>query len=536
MAILNIRDNNLFVDEREKKFSKFLKDLKKIELLLFRYNNIPKTSFTSWDLKIENDSTSPLYQGSNQIKIGVDFIKRILAMTNFFMCFYKDVIAKKDIASHKFLFECVQRGKIEFFSLNTISKCDREIEKISSLNVKIVCAFSIHYFICHEIGHSIHPDGIVAGDTADVIEKKNKQMELKCDAEATDIMINLLNNAYIQKRKRLFMQVCSGGLIAQILIAGLTKQNSNLTNYDEKNSKDHPLTYDRIFHFLIKRKVKGNATLLEVFDNCHAYMFIALIFLYHKFNYQEILELIVSFKEVCLFCARMLKCFNQSELKNFSNSRRICFDEVVGVINNKRGKWKFKRRQDFRDVFVPADEYRSYYGFEIGNPLIFILECPHKKEFFNSPLKVLDGNVEVFSRPANGTTKKYFDRYIEDVLVNLNVPLDNKSHPIVIMNAVRFQCSLGLPVNIYRNLYFEKFFDGDIFALSKKMLYYRIKKLHPYFVINATTRGDAVSKGSAPKYEIRVHVDDFLNSKRVPFIKAFHPKSWRQPRNRVKRI
>ena len=261
-----------------------------------------------------------------------------------------------------------------------------------------------------------------------------------------------------------------------------------------------------------------------------------MIFLYHKFNYQEILELNGSFRDVCLFCVRMLTCFEQDELEIFSRYRRICFDEVVGIIENKSNSWKFKRRQDFCDFFVPANEFDKYYGPEIGAPLIFVLECPHEKEFLNHSLKIFKSDLEVFSRPANGRTKKYFDAYVEEVLLNLSVPLDSKPHPVIIMNAVRFQCSLGKPIKNCRSLYFEKFFDGNMFEFSKKMLYYRIKQIQPWIVINATTRGNLTPKGLAPKYEIRAHVDDFLTSKRVPFIKAFHPNSWRNYRNRQKRV
>lgn len=246
----------------------------------------------------------------------------------------------------------------------------------------------------------------------------------------------------------------------------------------------------------------------------------------------QILELqLDSFEKICKNA--LIYLHNEREIVEAGRGHHFCPDEMIGFVENVNGKWKFTRREDYSETFVFAIDYESYCKNDdsIGNPLIFILESPHKAEFLkkgNGKNVYLHGK-KIFARPANGCTKRLFNKFVDEVLDNLSLPLDSKKHPVIIINACCYRCSLGKNTKLYRDRVFKRLFESTISKFNKAALLKRIKYLKPWILVNACT------KGNNKDYELRKKVDEFLDENHINFYKCCHPSSWRSPENQKKR-
>ena len=198
----------------------------------------------------------------------------------------------------------------------------------------------------------------------------------------------------------------------------------------------------------------------------------------------------------------------------------------------ENGNWKFSRRNDYNSVFVPAENYNQACSDNVGQPIIFVLESPHKREFLKEPISIFNSSELCYARPAKGYTKTMFDKHVDIVFNALGVPPSPLSHPVIIVNACRFQCSLGEKIvrkNSERDKMFEILFKSDIACLNKTSLQERLKKLNPYAIVSAST------KGGNPNYIIRDEVDNAINACGLLYYKAYHPAGWRDPNHRKPR-
>ena len=179
---------------------------------------------------------------------------------------------------------------------------------------------------------------------------------------------------------------------------------------------------------------------------------------------------------------------------------------------------------------------------DLGNPILFITESPHVAEFLSEALHCFGGRV-VYSRPVNGsdngTAGYLWWEYLPKVSEALDIVKDDKWHPIIIVNAVRFQCSEGLPTEDGpRDRNFMKLFFSQDNQLSASYLIQAIKLLKPYKVAVACTRGNKsyikewLKKNRKEVYasihetSLRGCVEHVLLQNDIKFVSVGHPCSW----------
>lgn len=461
---------------------------------------------------------------NNKIRLGRDFIKRMYKFVFYLVEFYDEAVSKADITSYEQII-CKIRDSVTLFYKNDDVEWDRIQSKQLKINdelksytyVDFVFFYAMHFFINHEISHVLYPD-------------ESWENEEKCDSKAFEVFIKIMSKSCKKRTMDCLEWIFAGGIFAQILIAGRTKQL--VMNEDEKGSLSHPFTFDRIWNYVErfnrqKYRLVQRLNLSDKYvDNFFAYLLVAILFLYKDYKPNIAEWLTTPFETICRNA--LVYLHNEREIKETKTGRFFCPDELVGYIENKSGKWQFTRRKDFLDEFVFSSDYRFYYkeDLSMGAPLVFILESPHKSEFLRKGKKVFLHNKKIFARPANGCTKRRFDEFINEVLDNLCIPLDESKHPVIIINACCFRCSLGKNPKLYRDRVFKRFFESPISKFNKGVLLKRIAYLRPWILVNACT------KGNDDNYELRKRVDDVLNAERVPFCKCCHPSSWRKECNR----
>jgi len=536
------------VCENELLLKDLVNSIKMYENTLLNKMECTPNSCFQWILRLEDDESCPIFQGfvdngsRGKIKIGINFIKNVYALVCFLTDYYSNHLAGKSVSNHDVLFKEICRNKSSFADAckngifwNTLEKeyeVATEWERNAKENNKVIFFYAIHYFINHEIGHTVH-----LGDGADVEER--------CDDEATKVMFKLLE----KNIKVLHMdndcilkigQIMYGGFVAQAIIAHYVKKSTQNTSFDDDpqiENSNYPKTYERIYNFIKRFNLMwcyGRINELQhIVDESFAYMLMTIIFLYRKFDLSEILEYQNSYRDMCTELLKMLCIVPHEKMVTIFSKRRFCRDEYIGLMRFKNEKWTFSRRDDYDEVFVPAEDYSlACKEPNMGEPIVFVLESPHKSEFFKRAVSTFNSNESSHSRPAKGYTKTMFDRHVDTVFNNLEIPQSSLCHPVIILNACRFQCSLGKKIvrqNSDRDRMFKLLFESDIACLNKSSLKKRLQELHPYAVVSAST------KGGNPDYIIREKVDDVINNCGVLFYKAYHPAGWRNPDYRVKR-
>ncbi|MBV5330612.1 MAG: hypothetical protein JZU65_23775 [Chlorobium sp.] len=179
---------------------------------------------------------------------------------------------------------------------------------------------------------------------------------------------------------------------------------------------------------------------------------------------------------------------------------RDCHDQYVGKISGFHS--------DQNDFFVrtPADERPN--GLSC---LIIVLESPHIKEF--------QGDVG----PAKGKTGSLIRKWISSVDVDL---LEYSGYGLILVNAIQYQCSLGMPTKCFRDEVFRAAWNmgGDKEFITRLKMYYH--------------SGDAVvnccTKGNSTKNELRRMVQKAIAKANLGCVTLGrpHPSSWFSKQNR----
>ena len=525
MPSVNININTP-LDPNEVLFNYLLNNWIVTEQNFFSRNEITQTPFQTWDINIEwdfnrgcDDSISLSTFNQPTIRLGKDFIKRMFKHIFYMIDFYASNIANHQIINFGNIVTNIKEAKFNYFKNDDIewekieNKLANQLNSQTMYNCGLVFLHAMHFVICHEMGHIIHH-----GSGANI--------EKQCDDEGYKVLIYLANTQNANNSNILWSII--GLLFAQTMIASKTKKN--VFDKEEKASLSHPFTFDRILNTLKKITHTSNAQLFNAYnlDDYLAYLFISIIFLYYQSDYTEFLCNSYSFKDLCLKTLHFLH--NEREL--LDTTKRLCPDEVIGFIENSNNiQWNFHRRDDYKNTFVFANDFNIFYKNlkNVGQPIVFVLESPHKSEFFAKGINTFAHNRKTFARPSNGYTKRIFDKYVDEVLSNLAIPLNNEIHPVIIINACKFQCSLGKKTSLYRSRVFKKFFEGSVLKCNKEDFNNRLKEIAPWYVISACTKGDN------PRYILRAAVDSAIQSNGFTYEKAYHPSSWRKPNYRLKR-
>jgi hypothetical protein len=192
----------------------------------------------------------------------------------------------------------------------------------------------------------------------------------------------------------------------------------------------------------------------------------------------------------------------------------LCRDEVIGVIKiikNKEGLFQlsFERRNDYEENFIDIHDHDKYFksiNKKISAKMVMVLESPHIKEFYTPDLVNFNGE-KTNARPANGVnaktgdTGKNIDNYIQlsdqEIIqkileiANIDSNIIEDQIPILLsfslINAIQYQCSLGVATKHYRDEVFTKLWGNK---LLRNNFNQRIKNFQPDIIINSCTQGD----------------------------------------------
>lgn len=149
---------------------------------------------------------------------------------------------------------------------------------------------------------------------------------------------------------------------------------------------------------------------------------------------------------------------------------RICPDQYVGLVDvtwcHAAPQQSFSRRES-----IPRPP-------EGQPPIIMILESPHKREFLLVP-----------PGPADGSTGTNIRKWLKCALITLSPGvIRTLPRPLVLMNAIQHQTSLGAKTTKHRDHIFQKMWEDDAVRADflRRLWLYRTPGS---FVINACTKG-----------------------------------------------
>lgn len=169
---------------------------------------------------------------------------------------------------------------------------------------------------------------------------------------------------------------------------------------------------------------------------------------------------------------------------------RECPDQYIGVMRELRQDKRINKRIDINRR--PSEKC-----------LIIILESPHINEFGDTPC------------PANGKTGKNIANFIHEVKDLSNYD----DFGIILINAVQFQCSLGLKTDLFRDQIFCSVWNDFGKGNFQKRLKSIISKED--IIVNCCTKG-------ACNPSLRELVDDSIVELKLSniILRRSHPSSW----------
>lgn len=171
--------------------------------------------------------------------------------------------------------------------------------------------------------------------------------------------------------------------------------------------------------------------------------------------------------------------------------RGACPDQCVGQI------------ADFGDNPIDFPHRAPVTSRKKSPYIVLVMESPHINEF--------QGKLG----PAKGQTGIHIRKYIEDIVRALNIPLPE----LILVNAIQYQCSLGVATKKHRNKVFRRFWkEGGRKDFERRMQ----QVYHPGdMLLNCCT-------GSHPKNGLRQLVTTAIHDSlgKVPLHSGSHPYSW----------
>lgn len=182
---------------------------------------------------------------------------------------------------------------------------------------------------------------------------------------------------------------------------------------------------------------------------------------------------------------------------------RRCPDQYVGVIS------EIEQEGDFTCRVPAAQRPRNL------SCVLLVLESPHTSEFEGRP------------GPAKGTTGKRIIRYLREV-PGLR---DKRDFGLLLVNAVQFQCSLGLRTSEVRDAVFLDAWvnGGSTDFASRLQMLYRDGDL----VVNCCTRGNSRTAASHLRAQVQPTVASVLPPG-TEVLRRNHPAGWHSPKNRTR--
>lgn len=151
--------------------------------------------------------------------------------------------------------------------------------------------------------------------------------------------------------------------------------------------------------------------------------------------------------------------------------------------------------------------------------IVIVLESPHIDEFKD----------ECALGPAYGKTGENINIYLPHILKIAHdksvLKLEVGIYDVILVNAIQYQCSMGIKTKIYRDKVFQECWGQEE---TRTNFYERMKKISlakEVVIINCCTKGDNKVKN----YEL---VERELRKFNSIVYRCAHPSSWMSPRNR----
>lgn len=158
-------------------------------------------------------------------------------------------------------------------------------------------------------------------------------------------------------------------------------------------------------------------------------------------------------------------------------------DEFIGELcfDSSNNGWTFKLRDDYDSKFIPSKDVAG------ENVIAVILESPHKHEFESVSL-TSDDNKSYNSRPLNNSkSRKALSCILKYVMISFYDK--SKTYKIVLINAVKFQNSLGKNLNEDSNRDIRNQNWLKNWIEFKDDLSKRVKDVDPELIFNLCTQG-----------------------------------------------
>lgn len=203
-----------------------------------------------------------------------------------------------------------------------------------------------------------------------------------------------------------------------------------------------------------------------------------------------------------------------------------CPDQYVGIVEKLKPEENFHRENIFKGDTKNIE--KDFSACE--HVIILILESPHTDEF--------DKNGDPIG-PANGPTGRNIREHIAKIFPNFS------DYHLILMNAIPFQCSLGVATEHFRDNVFKAAWDDDKVGAGffedrlKKLLYKLQKNSKNVVIVNACTI--ATDKNFEDLHcmackIIQDVIQDVMKKNKfaLTFYHTVHPSSWHWCRKNYK--
>lgn len=196
---------------------------------------------------------------------------------------------------------------------------------------------------------------------------------------------------------------------------------------------------------------------------------------------------------------------------------------VTSWFGKKDRETKIRKKRGVYDADkIDADNIKN--NQQKFHSIVVILESPHKSEYS------FKANVP---NPALGSTGTKLQTHIKNMINNVlskhNSNIKNGKYRIILMNSIRFQCSLGLsPLkkDVRDKVFFEIWKLNDIRSDFEK----RLESYNPKFIFNLCTLGDIVP---SLNFLVQAQINKKYWQKDVELYVGYHPSCWMGNRKKV---
>ncbi len=201
----------------------------------------------------------------------------------------------------------------------------------------------------------------------------------------------------------------------------------------------------------------------------------------------------------------------------------FCPDQYVGIVKHSENWQKFYKRVDiFENQTVKIQSKITGENF-----FLLILESPHTDEFAKNGKPI---------GPANGKTGENIRKYITKIFGS-----GYNEYHLILMNAVPFQCSLGVNTKYFREDVFKKIWseNGKQFFIDRLTGLLNTLSDKNIVIANCCTKGYNATNDSKNRpflwHLVQDSIETLTSDKgmEIQYFRTSHPSSWsRNKKNR----